>query len=176
MLSGMSSQCRGSEPEPPGADTVPDSASEPAHQRLGALHENTATDDGDTDADHGRRPRRYPARPTTGTRALSGFLGTRHCSGSFLKNGKAIGSTESFSADLSGHWLVMRHADEPPFAFDAPELWSYNAQKKVFIACIFDNLGGAREFSSPGWDGDRFVFERQPDAAYPFTYAVTADD
>ncbi|HEV2321839.1 MAG TPA: hypothetical protein VGT42_05690, partial [Gammaproteobacteria bacterium] len=49
---------------------------------------------------------------------------------------------------------------------------------------------GAREFSSPGWEGDRFVwtnldtstskwdrfvFERQPDAAYRFTYAVTAD-
>ncbi|HEU5399045.1 MAG TPA: hypothetical protein VFV77_07170 [Gammaproteobacteria bacterium] len=121
---------------------------------------------------------------------LAGFLGTRHCSGSFLKNGKAIGSTESFSADLSGHWLVMRHADEPPLTFDALELWGCNAQKKVFIARIFDNFGGAREFGSSGWDGDRFVwtnldtntpkqdhfvFERQPDAGYSFTYAVTAD-
>jgi len=121
---------------------------------------------------------------------LAGFLGSRHCSGSFLKSGKAISSTESFSADLSGHWLVMRHADEAPFAFDALELWGYDAQKKLFVAHLFDSSGGVREFTSPGWDGDRFVwtnldtstprwdrfvFERQAGSAYRFTYAVTAD-
>lgn len=121
---------------------------------------------------------------------LAGFLGNRHCSGSFLKSGKAIGSTESFSADLTGHWLVMRHMDEAPFTFDALELWGYDAQKKLFVAHLFDSSGGAREFISPGWDGDRFVwtnldmstpkwdrfvFERRAGSIYRFTYAVTAD-
>lgn len=121
---------------------------------------------------------------------LAGFLGSRHCSGNFIKNGKAISSDETFTAELSGHELMMRHADEAPFSFDALELWGYDAQKKRFVAHLFDSSGGAREFSSPGWEGDqfiwtnldtstpkwdRFVFERLPGSAYRFTYAVTAD-
>lgn len=121
---------------------------------------------------------------------LAGFLGSRHCSGSFLKSGKVISSTETFTAELTGHALMMRHTDEAPFTFDALEVWGYDAQKKLFVAHLFDSSGGAREFSSPGWDGDRwvwtnvdrsapkwdrFVFERQPDSAYRFTYGVTAD-
>lgn len=121
---------------------------------------------------------------------LAGFIGERHCAGSFLKSGKAITSVESFSVDLSGYWLVMRHADEPPFPFDAVEMWGYDAKAQHFVAYIYDNFGGMRQYASPGWDGDRFVltnvdtsnpkrdrfvFEKQPNSAYQFTYETSSD-
>lgn len=81
---------------------------------------------------------------------LAGFLGSRHNSGSFLKSGKAIRSNETLTAKHSGHQLMLRHADQAPFSFDALERWGYDAQKKLFVAHLFDSFGCAREFSSPG--------------------------
>lgn len=121
---------------------------------------------------------------------LAGFIGSRHCAGSFLKSGKAISSTEIVSADLSGYWLTLRHADEPPFTFQALEQWGYDPKAGRFVAYIYDNFGGVRQFASPGWEGDRFtwtnvetsapkrdrfVFEKQPNGAYRFTYEVSSD-
>lgn len=121
---------------------------------------------------------------------LVGFIGSRRCSGSFLKSGKAISSTETVSPELSGYWLMLRHADDPPFNFDALELWGYDSKGKHFTAYMYDNFGGVREFDSPGWQGDsftwtnvdpttvkqdRFVFEKQAAGGYRFTYEVTAD-
>jgi len=121
---------------------------------------------------------------------LAGFIGSRSCKGSFLKSGKSISSVETIHPDLSGHWLSLRHDDDPPFSFHAFEMWGYDAKDQRFIAHMYDNLGGAREFDSPGWQGDsftwtnvdtttakrdRFVFEKQPDGGYRFTYEVSAD-
>jgi len=124
-----------------------------------------------------------------GLQPLAGFIGSRHCAGTFLKSGKAITSTETVTADLSGYWLTLRHADTPPFPFQALELWGYDSKAGHFVAYIYDNFGGVREFASPGWEGDsftwtnvdtsmpkrdRFVFLRQPKGAYTFTYEVTS--
>ena len=121
---------------------------------------------------------------------LAGFIGSRHCAGTFLKSGKAISSTETVSADLSGYWLTLRHADELPFTVQAREQWGYDAKAGRFVAYIYDNFGGVRQFASPGWEGDRFtwtdvdtsmpkrdrfVFEKRPNGAYQFTYEVNSD-
>jgi len=121
---------------------------------------------------------------------LAVFIGTRHCSGMFLKSGKSITAGESFSAELSGYWLVMHHADDPPFSFDALETWGYDAQRKIFVAHVYDNFSGTREYTSPGWDGgkltwtnvdtgagkrDRFVFEQQANGGYRYTYETSTD-
>jgi len=121
---------------------------------------------------------------------LAGFIGTRHCAGSFLKSGTAISSTETVSPDLSGHWLMLRHDDEPPFAFHALEMWGYDGTAGHFTAYMYDSGGGVRKFVSPGWEGarftwtdvdtsapkrDHFVFEKQPQGAYRFTYEVSTD-
>lgn len=121
---------------------------------------------------------------------LAGFIGSRSCKGSFIKSGKAITSTETVRPDLSGHWLTLRHDDEPPFSFHALELWGYDATAGRFVAYMYDSGGGMREFTSPGWEGDsftwtnvdtsapkrdRFVFDRGPQGAYRFTYEVSAD-
>lgn len=120
---------------------------------------------------------------------LAGFIGSRRCRGSFLKSGKAISSTETVSSELSGYWLVLRHADDPPFPFNALEMWGYDPKGKHFTAFMYDNFGGMREFNSPGWGGDsftwtnvdtsvgkrdRFVFAKQP-GGYRFTYEVSTD-
>lgn len=120
---------------------------------------------------------------------LAGFLGTRHCAGSFLKSGKAISATETVSADLAGFRLTLRHDDEPPFSFHALEVWGYDDQANRYTAHIYDNFGGSREFTAPGWEGerltltnvdtsapkrDRFVFDKVP-GGYRYTYEVSGD-
>jgi hypothetical protein len=85
---------------------------------------------------------------------------------------------------------VLRHEDNPPFGFDALEMWGYDPQMKRFIAYMYDNSGGVRQYASAGWQGDsfvwanvettaarrdRFVFERRPDSAYQFTYETSTD-
>lgn len=136
--------------------------------------------------------------PTPGTapalkadlQPMTYFIGSRHCSGTFLKSGKAISSIETISVELSGGWVVLRHDDDPPNRFQALESWGYDTKTGRFVAYLYDNSGGVREFASPGWEGDsftwtnvdtstpkwdRFVFEKRPDRAYQFTYEVTAD-
>jgi hypothetical protein len=133
-------------------------------------------------------PARATLRPALAP--LAGFIGSRRCAGTFLKSGKAITSSETVAAELSGYWLTLRHTDTPPFPFQALELWGYDDKAGHFVAYIYDNFGGVREFASPGWDGDsftwtdvdtsmpkrdRFVFERQPAGGYRFTYEVSGD-
>ncbi len=45
----------------------------------------------------------------------------------------------------------MRHDDIPPNRFHALELWGWDAKQSQFTATIFDNFGGARHFTSAGW-------------------------
>lgn len=134
----------------------------------------------------------FPSQPALqpALAPLAGFIGNRHCAGTFLKSGKAITSTETVSADLSGYWLTLRHADEPPFTFQALEQWGYDAKAGHFVAYLYDSGGGVRQFASPGWEDDRFtwtnvdtstpkrdrfVFEKRPNGAYRFTYEVSSD-
>ena len=89
-----------------------------------------------------------------------------------------------------GHWLTMHHDDQPPYHFQALELWGYDRGSKQFTAYAFDNFSGIRHFTSPGWQDDRitwtdtapargvtdrFVFQRKDRRSYRVTYAVTRD-
>ncbi len=113
-----------------------------------------------------------------------------NCAGRFVQSGKPISSTETFAPDLEGHWLSMRHDDQPPFSFHALELWGFDKTAGQFSAYIFDNFSGIRRFTSPGWADnrlvwtdtasvggatDRFLFERKDSAQYQVTYAVSRD-
>jgi|HubBroStandDraft_5_1064220.scaffolds.fasta_scaffold190367_2 hypothetical protein len=133
-------------------------------------------------------PAATPLQPVL--QPLAYLIGKRSCAGTFLKSGKAITSSETISPELSGHWLVLRHEDTPPFRFDAVEMWGYDPQKQRFVAYMYDSSGGVRQYDSPGWNGDsftwtdintsagkrdRFVFEKHPDSAYQFTYETSAD-
>jgi hypothetical protein len=121
---------------------------------------------------------------------LSFFEGQWNCAGKFVESGKPIHAEESFAPELNGHWLRMRHDDQPPFPFHALELWGYDRTAKRFSAYIFDNFSGIRHFTSPGWSNDnlvwtdtvsnrgvtdRFMFKRQADGGYRVSYAVNRD-
>ena len=114
---------------------------------------------------------------------LAYFAGDWQCAGQFA-NGKPVRSRESFSVELGGQWLHMRHADAPPNRYLADSWWGYDKAAKRFSVTVFDNFGGARRYTSSGWVGDaltleniatsgyldRFAFQRLGDDAYRVTY------
>ena len=114
---------------------------------------------------------------------LAWFVGHWRCGGKFA-NGKPITSRETFTVELGGQWLRMRHADDPPNRYLADSWWGYDKAAKHFTATVFDNFGGERRYTSPGWVGDtltleniatsgyldRFAFQRHGDDAYRVTY------
>lgn len=118
--------------------------------------------------------------------AMSFFEGNWHCAGKFTRSGKSIESDQSFASILDGKWLRLQHRDVPPNTFKALQVWGFDAANKRFVASIFDNFGGARRYSSPGWENgqwiwtnlnagnhtDRFVFEKRDADSYQMTYQV----
>ncbi|HEX5461681.1 MAG TPA: hypothetical protein VFX20_17090 [Steroidobacteraceae bacterium] len=118
-------------------------------------------------------------------KSLGFFQGNWSCHGQFPASGRTIASAERFAPELLGHWLTMRHVDQPPFAFKAIEMWRYDAVAKDFENYIFDDAAGIRRYTSPGWEGrrltwtlasseqppDRFVFERRDATRYVVDYS-----
>ena len=118
-------------------------------------------------------------------KALGFFQGSWSCQGEFPASGRTIASAERFAPELLGHWLMMRHVDQPPFSFKAVEMWRYDAAAKGFENYIFDDAAGIRRYTSPGWQGrrltwtlaasgqplDRFVFERKDATHYAVDYS-----
>jgi hypothetical protein len=69
----------------------------------------------------------------------------------------------AFATDLDGKAIVKHHDDtSPPALYHAVEVWAYSATDKRFNAAIVDNFGGVRDFQSPGWSGDDFVWTSAP--------------
>lgn len=128
------------------------------------------------------------AQTTNALASLRWFVGSWHCAGQF-PNGKPIYSRETFTMELDGHWLRMRHADEPPNRYGADAWWGYDSAAGRLDVTIFDNAGGIRHFASTGWVGntltlqntaasgyvDRFIFQRSGDAQYRTNYAHKDD-
>lgn len=71
---------------------------------------------------------------------LSGWIGTWHCDGKFVKSGAAISSTMQFSPALEGRWIEMHQDDLPPNRFHAIEFWGYDDKQSKFTATVFDNF------------------------------------
>jgi hypothetical protein len=120
---------------------------------------------------------------------LAGFEGKWACQGVFPSSGKRIESQIVFAPDLEGVWLSVRHDDLPPNRYHAFELWGFDAEAKQLVAFIYDNFGGARKFTSPGWAEEeliwtgesgrtdkaatqRFVFRRDNPGQFVMNYEV----
>src|SRR5690348_8884852 len=67
---------------------------------------------------------------------LAYFAGDWQCAGQFA-NGKPVRSRESFSVELGGQWLRMRHADAPPNRYLADSWWGYDKAAKRFSVTVF---------------------------------------
>lgn len=89
---------------------------------------------------------------------IATFQGAWHCTGAFA-NGKAIESDMRFTADLDRHWLRVVHDDVPPNGYHAQSMWGADPNTGKLMAVIFDNFGGARRFTSAGWNGKVVRFD-----------------
>jgi hypothetical protein len=116
-----------------------------------------------------------PARPPLlDSTLVAAFQGSWHCAGAFA-NGKKIESNMTFSADLDRHWLRVVQDDRPPNGYHAQSMWGADASTGKWMSMIFDNFGGARKFTSTGWDGHAIVLDGAPGPRRErFTYAVEA--
>ena len=94
--------------------------------------------------------------------ALAEFAGSWACKGVFPSNGQRIESRITFASDLEGAWLSVRHDDLPPNRFHAYEWWGYDSAAKEYTAFLFDNFGGARAFTSPGWNENALIWTVKP--------------
>lgn len=79
-------------------------------------------------------------------------------------SGKKIEADISFRADLDGQWLAYRHTDRPPGKYKAAGMWGFERASKAFVMTLNDSFGGARTFSSAGWQDGKIVFDRAMDA------------
>jgi hypothetical protein len=89
---------------------------------------------------------------------LAYFIGQWTCDGHFTSNNQPTSATITASLDLQNSWLSFRWDDKPPSQFHALELWGFNKTSKQFTNFIYDNFGGVRMFTSPGWDGDTLIW------------------
>ncbi len=99
---------------------------------------------------------------------LSKFVGEGTCTGDMLARGKSPGyaTTGKFHGEktLDGQWVVIHYdenkTDANPKPFHVQQYFSYDAEKKIFVAVAFDNF--SPQFSpatSSGWKGDTFTLE-----------------
>jgi hypothetical protein len=99
-----------------------------------------------------------PAPPLADlTRLLQGQW---RCQGRFA-DGRTIQSSETFAPLLDGAWLLEQHEDAAPFTYRAQSLWGYDTGQQVLTLTIFDNFGGQRLFTSPGWREGLLTFEER---------------
>ena len=118
---------------------------------------------------HSQQP---AAPPLLDSALVSAFQGAWHCTGAFA-NGKKIESTIAFTVDLDRHWLRVVHDDLPPNGYHAQSMWGADGSTGRAMSMIFDNFGGARKFTSSGWNGHGIVFDGAPEPRRErFTYAV----
>lgn len=93
-------------------------------------------------------------------------------------SGKKIEADISFHADLDNQWLAYRHTDRPPGQYKAAGMWGFQRTSHAFVMTLNDNFGGARNFSSDGWQDGKIVFERAVDTQKRerFTFLREAGD
>lgn len=132
----------------------------------------------------------HAAQPHAPIESLKYFEGAWTCSGVFPASGKTIASTMRYESDLKGSALIKHHDDTQPDLYHAIEAWGYDAQAKRFNATVLDNFGGARRFSSEGWNGNemswasaadvtpiqRFVYDRLDNQRYRVDWMVAKGD
>ena len=99
---------------------------------------------------------------------LNKFVGDGTCTGNVLAMGKSPGhaTTGKYHGEktLDAQWIVIRYdenkTDVNPKPFHVQQYFSYDPQKKMFVAVAFDNMGPSYSpATSSGWKGDKFTLE-----------------
>ena len=87
------------------------------------------------------------------------FVGEWSGAGEFA-SGRKIEADVSFTPDLDGQWLAYRHIDRAPNKYKAAGMWGFERSSNSFVMTVNDSFGGARTFTSTGWQDGRIVFNR----------------
>lgn len=120
------------------------------------------------------------------------FTGNWQGDGEFA-NGKRIAADISFKLSLDSCWLMNDHTDKPPTKYKAHSLWGVDKANGQFVAYIFDNFHGHRQFVSDGWtDGkitlttneftsqrgllfQHFIYEKLSTDSFKMTFETSKD-
>lgn len=107
-------------------------------------------------------------------------------------SGRPIEADVSFHPELDGQWLQYRHTDRAPNSYKALGMWGIESSGRKLVMTLNDSAGGARTFTSDGWnDGsvifirtisteplraERFVFKRVSDLSFHMAYEFRAGE
>src|SRR2546430_3977319 len=97
---------------------------------------------------------------------LQYFVGTFQCTGTAFASpfGPEHPTKATVTATwiLGGAWLEAHYKEAKlatnPTPYDVHAFWGYDTQPKAFVAGTVDNTGSYSTSQSPGWDGDKLVF------------------
>ena len=117
----------------------------------------------------GARAQSSPAKLQPNLDQLSGWVGEWHCDGKFVKTGKAISSSIGFAPTLEGRWIEVHQDDEPPNAYHAVQLWSYDDKESRFVATIFDNFSATPRTFDGVFSNGTPTWKRSIDRAAPIS-------
>jgi hypothetical protein len=98
--------------------------------------------------------------------SLAVLSGQWSCQGTF-SNGSPIASRIAFTPEAEGAWLLVHHDDLPPNQFHALEVWGFDDKAQQLAATFYDNFGGLRRFTSPGWNGQKLIWTGDTSNAQP---------
>lgn len=107
-----------------------------------------------------------PPKPGPEMAELNPLLGNFRCTGkqnaSDFGPAHATRGSASTKADLNGFVLTMRYDEnktkENPAPIHALYQLTYDIAAKLYVAEVFDNMGGHGRLTSKGWDGDKIVW------------------
>ena len=105
------------------------------------------------------------------------FAGEWSGAGEFA-SGRKIAANVSFAPDLDGQWLAYRHIDRAPNKYKAAGMWGFERASDSFVMTVNDSFGGARTFTSIGWQDGKVVFDRHGSGTKleRFSFLRVADD
>lgn len=104
-----------------------------------------------------------PKRPMLPSSVSGYFKGQWTGSGKFVGTGKALQSLYDFEPGLGGEDMIVAYREMKPATFAYNGLLSVDSNTGELVLMMAANLkGGARLFKSPGWIGDRLVFQSVP--------------
>jgi len=99
---------------------------------------------------------------------LDKLIGDGTCTGNMRGMGKSPGhaTTGKYHAEktLDGQWIVLHYdedkTDANPSPFHVQQYFSYDPDKKMYVAVAFDNMDPVYSpATSSGWKGDTITFE-----------------
>lgn len=144
------------------------------------------------------QPPAGPPKPAAEMDQLKMFLGSWTCEGKQLAGPGGehpLKATVTAKAELGGFWQSFVYEEkktkEHPMAAKVMGSWGWDAANRQFVRADRDSLGGWFAPTSPGWQGDRFVwtgeldgpmgkmpakhtFTKQGDKAFLHTLEITA--